>query len=134
MDYFEKNIKRNPISQDDRDRLHQKDFENLNDGGYTARLAIWAYVEIDEPIPNELKSFLREILLEKFPSKKPNDTKNKWTTLVKEVAFHILQTGDTRDVAIVKVAALHDGINEDTLKGKYQKGKYRKIKDEILKL
>ncbi len=132
MDHFEKNIKRNPITQDDRDRLLQKDYENLKDGGYTARLAIWAYAEVDEPIPNELKPFLRELLLGNFRGKKQKNTANKWLDLIKEVAFHINKTGDTNEDACEYVASLYDEINADTLYGEYKRGKYRKIKDQIL--
>lgn len=131
MNHIEKNIKRNPITQDDRDRLHQKDFENLRDGGATARMAIWAYVENDEPIPNELKPILQEILLEDFTGKNQYQTKSKWLTLVKEVAFQIQKSGDTIENAVTTIAN-HNNVHIDTLLKEYKSKKFRKLKDEIL--
>lgn len=130
----------NSITLSENELVMQQDY--LNDGGYLAREAIRAHVENNEPIPNELKSILFDLLDQNFKGKSKSLTVAYWDLIVKEVIFktqgiYISENGDiehdeslamTRDDAIEQVAK-EQGIEADTVARNYQSGKYRKIKD-----
>ncbi len=130
MSKLDEHILKDQISLDKEERLRLGEYRNLNDNGYMARAAIWSHVMIDDPIPNELKPILQEILLEKFTGKKQVETKNKWRLLVQDVALHIALTNEKQETAIEQIA-LENNVNPETLLRKYKDGKYRNIKNSI---
>jgi len=82
-----------------------------------ARSEIWRCVENDQPIPNELKPILLEVLQTKYPKMGNVVTAKKWRVRVSEVIYltrGIKQTGYpdvsgklTRTAAIKLVATKH---------------------------
>jgi hypothetical protein len=129
-----------PIKLTNEELVMQQDF--LNDGGHSAREAIRAYVESNEPIPNELKSILFDILDQDFKGKSKSKTAAFWHLIIKEVIFkikgiYISENGDVvldetmamkRVDAIAQVAEEHF-LDQDTVERNYKSGKYRRIKD-----
>jgi len=112
----------------DNELIIQQDY--LKDQGYIARQAIKAYVEQDEPIPNELKAILFKILDQDYPKKKTKETEAFWRTKITEVCFLIKYDELTTNIAIQRVAFDND-IESSTLERRYKDGKYRRIKDTI---
>lgn len=116
----------------------------LMDSGQIARQAIRAYVENDEPIPNELKPILYEILQQNFKGKRRAKKAAYWKNIVKEVVFltegiYLSKEGDieqndefakTRDKAIEQVANLH-GLTVETVERRYRSSCYRPLKDAL---
>ena len=49
-------MKKKAIILTDDEKIQYQDY--INNGGAIARYAIWAYVEENEPIPNELKPYI----------------------------------------------------------------------------
>ena len=122
-------MQKKSIILSDEEHLHLLDFRQ--DDGTLARYAIWAYVEEDIPIPNELKPILLEILQQDYKGKSKAVTAANWVIRVKEVAFAIRDLGLTQERAIDKIAAEHN-LNFETLERNYKDSKYKHIKDPIL--
>tara|TARA_B110000091_G_C13671716_1_gene414036 strand:+ start:127 stop:537 length:411 start_codon:yes stop_codon:yes gene_type:complete len=98
----------------------------------TARQAIWAYVEEDIPIPNELKPILLNILQEPFKGEPTAVKRRYWTLLVTEVIFMATEEGITQTEAIERVAVLYDE-KVDTLTRRYNDGNFRSLRSNMLK-
>jgi len=136
-------MQKKPITLTENEKIMESDIHKL--GGSSVRNMIWAYVEEDKPIPNELKSSLLEILQKDFKNKSKEATSAKWDILVKEVVYLTLgismaDNGDidideaaamTRDDAIEHVANDYDGVNFGGLERVYNSSKYRWLKDMI---
>ncbi|SMR77649.1 hypothetical protein [Marinobacterium sediminicola] len=97
----------------------------------SARHAIWAYVEQDIPIPNELKPILLEVLQEPFKGKSTAITKRYWTLLIQEVIFMVAEEGINQTDAIERVAERH-GVKVDTLTRRYNDGNFRNLRSAMI--
>lgn len=122
-------MQKKPLILSNNEHLQMLDFRQ--DDGADARYAIWAYVEEDIPIPNELKPILLELLQQNYKGKSKAVTAANWTIRIREVAFAIRQFSLTQEKAIEKVAAEHN-LHFETLERNYKDTKYKRIKDPIL--
>lgn len=120
---------RKPIALTPNEAIIHNDFAK---SPLTARQAIWAYVEEDIPIPNELKPILLNILQEPFKGKPTAVNRRYWTLLVTEVIFMATEEGITQTEAIERVAVLYDE-KVDTLTRRYNDGSFRSLRSNMLK-
>ena len=130
MSYKRIPLQKKRITLNSEEKLLEQNF--LQDSGYIARSAIWAYVENDSPIPNELKSILFDILQTDFKGKKVSETEFFWLDIVKEILFLIKGSSDRVSVndAINEIANKHN-LNPNTVERRYKKSEYRYLKDAM---
>jgi len=121
-------------------------------GEYISRSAIIAYVENDEPIPNELKNILYGLLEGDFKRKKKSVTASSWRIIVMEITWlrlginpwetdepdlvegedidHLHSETMTISEAVEIVADRHSS-NIETVTSVYNRSKYKPLKDAI---
>ena len=136
-------MQKKPIVLSDDELILKADFSGASNANLV-RHAIWEYVENDQPIPNELKGFLLEILQQDFKGKSISITQEFWDIKVKEVIFlmeGIYPTNDPnhdseikdpmpKEKALIKVSS-DSGLGFSTLERRFDDGKYKPIKDII---
>ena len=128
MSTLNKHIKRFSVHLNDDEKIQHQDY--LKDGGYNARVAIWEYVAINEPIPNELKPILRDILQLNFKGKSTRETSSFWRSRVMDTLFLMQEESITTEAALEKISNRYQ-IEYVTLERNFKMKKYRRIKDAI---
>ena len=113
----------------DDEMLQQSNF--LQDNGYIARVAIAEYVENDEPIPNELKAILYNILQIDYKGKPKDETNASNLNLVKEVIF-LIRLENMQVCEAINQVAINHNRDVSSLKRMYESSEFKDLKLDML--